>query len=167
MRKLIFIFITAIIAITGCNSSSSSNSNSNPKTESTSVTSGNDNNNTSSTAADNNNSKNADDNSKKATRQASKTDYEVTVGSSFSIEMASNPTTGYHWHWINRNSVSKVDSIGYRYIQDSPGKMGSGGKEVWTFTGKRSGTDTICFNYSRAWVKNTAANSKAFTVKVD
>jgi predicted secreted protein len=166
MKKLSFLLIMAIIAITGCNSSSS-NSNSNAGTESTSVTPGSDNNTSSSTATDDNSSKNVTDNNKKATRQAAKTDYEVAVGSSFSIEMTSNPTTGYRWHWMNRNSVSTVDSTGYRYIQDSPGKMGSGGKEVWTFTGKRSGTDTIRFDYNRAWAKKPAVNSKTFTVRVD
>lgn len=121
----------------------------------------------SSPAPDNNNSKNVVDNNKKETKAPAKYDYEVAVGSSFSIELASNPTTGYRWHWANRNSVSIVDTAGYSYTRSRPGMMGSGGKETWKFTGKKTGIDSIKFEYSRSWEKNPPIKSKAFFVKVD
>jgi len=167
MKTLVIFLFIIIIAITSCNNNNSNSSN----TDSNNATSSNNNSicntsKTTSSESDNNSSKEIVDNNKRETKTAIRTDYEISVGSSFTIELVSNPTTGYRWHWINRNKVNTIDTTGYRYVGDSPGKMGSGGKEIWTFTAKRTGTDTIKFQYSRSWQKNSETNTKIYSVKV-
>ncbi|MGD0711842.1 MAG: protease inhibitor I42 family protein [Bacteroidales bacterium] len=176
MRTLAILVIIAYSAVTSCNNTSSNsnangsntkNSDSSSKSSNISSSNNSDNKSNSSTASDNKNNQNTVDNNKKATRTAVKYDYEVAVGASFSIELGSNPTTGYRWHWVNRSSVSTVDTTGYKYVSSHPGMMGSGGKETWIFTGKKAGTDSLKFQYNRSWEKKPAVNLKEFSVKVD
>ncbi|HZK93014.1 MAG TPA: protease inhibitor I42 family protein [Prolixibacteraceae bacterium] len=94
------------------------------------------------------------------------TDYEIAVNDSFQIELDSNPTTGFAWKWTNKESVSIVDSTGTEYIPDAPSLTGSGGKEIWKFTGMKSGTDTIKMEYCRPWDPASAVNTKNITVEV-
>ena len=171
MRTLTIIVFIAFVAITACNNNSnvSNNSSSDSSSKDANV-SGSDNNSSkteNNTAnSENNSNKNAAESNKRATRTAFRCDYEVAVGASFSIELASNPTTGFRWHWVNRNSVSTIDSTGYSYKSSGAGKMGSGGAEVWTFTGRRSGTDTIKFQYNRSWEKKPALKTQVYSVNV-
>lgn len=177
MRTLAILVIIAYTAVTSCNntgSNSNANGSSTKNSDSSSSKSSNisssnnsDNKSNNSAASDNNNSQNTIDNNKKATSTAVKYDYEVAVGASFSIELGSNPTTGFRWHWVNRSSVSTVDTTGYKYVSSHPGMMGSGGKETWIFTGKKPGTDSLKFQYNRSWEKKPAVNLKVFSVKVD
>jgi inhibitor of cysteine peptidase len=96
-----------------------------------------------------------------------KYDYIVAVDSSFTIELVSNPTTGYTWQWANRKTESIVDTTGYSFLPDNPGTTGSTGKEKFVFKGKRSGIDSLKFLYKRSWDSDSPAkDSKVFTVKV-
>jgi len=95
-----------------------------------------------------------------------KTDYEIAVNESFQVELDSNPTTGFAWKWTNKESVSIVDSTGTEYVPDTPALTGGGGKEIWKFTGLKSGTDTIKLEYCRPWDTTSTANTKNVTVKV-
>ncbi len=87
-------------------------------------------------------------------------------GDSFQIELTSNPTTGYSWKWVNRKSVSIVDTIGYKYLPDSLGLVGSGGKEIWLFKGIKIGVDSLCFEYNRVWEANSTVNTKTIYVRI-
>ena len=95
-----------------------------------------------------------------------KTDFEISVNESFQVELDANPTTGFAWKWTNKDSVSIVDSTGTEYIPDTPALTGSGGKEIWKFTGLKSGTETIKMEYCRPWDTTSTANTKNVTVKV-
>jgi inhibitor of cysteine peptidase len=95
-----------------------------------------------------------------------KTDYEIAVNESIQIELDSNPTTGFAWKWTNKQSVSIVESAGTEYIPDTPALTGRGGKEIWKFTGLKTGTDTIKLEYCRAWETTSAVNRKNITVEV-
>jgi len=103
---------------------------------------------------------------KKTNSDNMETDYEIEVNDSFQIELDSNPTTGFAWKWTNKESVSIVDSTGTEYIPDAPALTGSGGKEIWKFTGLKSGNDTIKLEYCRPWDTTSAVNTKNVTVKV-
>ncbi|MBM4176751.1 MAG: protease inhibitor I42 family protein [Ignavibacteria bacterium] len=95
-----------------------------------------------------------------------KFDFDIEKGKSFQIELKSNPTTGYSWKWINRTSVSIVDTAGYKYLPDRPGLVGSGGKEIWTFKGMSIGNDSLRFEYNRSWEPNSTVESKTIYVRV-
>lgn len=93
-------------------------------------------------------------------------DYEIAVNESIQIELNSNPTTGFAWKWTNKESVSIVNLTGTEYIPDAPALTGSGGKEIWKFTGLKSGTDTIKLEYCQPWDTTSTVNTKNITVKV-
>ncbi|HPR31822.1 MAG TPA: protease inhibitor I42 family protein [Prolixibacteraceae bacterium] len=95
-------------------------------------------------------------------------DYEVAVGEDFQIEMNANHTTGYEWKWTNEASVAIVDTIGWTYESEGGGEMidGSGGKEIWTFTGISKGLDTLFFEYCRSWEANSSVDTLQYIVRV-
>lgn len=93
-----------------------------------------------------------------------KTEYEIGTGESFQIELASNPSTGYSWKWMNKQEVSVVDTVENQFVVDSAAKIGGGGREIWKFKGIKSGSEVIKLGYTRAWESGTAADTK--TIKV-
>lgn len=92
--------------------------------------------------------------------------YSVSVGETVDIKLTSNPTTGYKWHWSNMESVTVVESSGYKYIKDKPIQHGSGGIEVWTFIGVKPGKETIILEYCRSWDKENPVRIKEVVIKV-
>jgi predicted secreted protein len=95
-----------------------------------------------------------------------KPDFEISIGETISLSLISNRTTGYSWIWVNRDQISIVDTFDFDYIVDDPTKIGSGGKEIWNFIGKNTGTDTIKLEYKRLWEPNSTVESKKITVVV-
>ena len=95
-----------------------------------------------------------------------KTKYEIGVNDSLQINLESNPSTGYSWKWKNKNSISIVDSVGFSFINYHPERVGSGGKEVWSFKAKKVGTETIKLVYNRSWDEKSTIDSIAIIVRV-
>lgn len=93
-------------------------------------------------------------------------DYEISINGEFQIELISNPTTGYSWAWVNKQTVDIVDTVDWSYIADTPVIAGSGGKEIWIFKGIESGVDSIKMEYCRFWDSNSTIDSKIVIVKV-
>lgn len=98
--------------------------------------------------------------------KAMKTEYEIGIGESFQIELASNPSTGYSWKWTNKQEVSVVDTAGNQYIPDSPDRIGGGGREILKFKGLKSGSEVIKLEYTRAWESGPVADTKTIKVNV-
>jgi inhibitor of cysteine peptidase len=95
-----------------------------------------------------------------------KVDHEIAINESFQIELVSNPTTGYSWKWTNKQTVSILDTFDFKYICEKPELLGSGGKEIWIFRGKKCGIDTIKLEYCRSWEPNSTVSTKRIIVKV-
>jgi inhibitor of cysteine peptidase len=95
-----------------------------------------------------------------------KADYEIAVGESFTLELPTNPSTGYSWMWMNKSNASLLDSINYTYVPKKPIMMGSGGTAVWKFKGIKKGIDSIQLNYCRPWELNAPVQVKTIVVKV-
>ncbi len=91
---------------------------------------------------------------------------EVTVGQSFSIQLASNPSTGYQW--IVR-SVDRTLGQPKESFKSSDGAVGSGGKQRFRWSTKSplnlEGRHTIELAYQRSW--ETADSAKTFSVTVN
>jgi predicted secreted protein len=68
-------------------------------------------------------------------------------GEFFHIEMESNWSTGFHWSWINRESIRVADTTDLEYIIDDPDLEGSQGTEIWTFVAKLPGEESLLFAY--------------------
>jgi len=98
--------------------------------------------------------------------KAMKTEYEIGIGESFQIELASNPSTGYSWKWMNKQEMSVVDTTDNQYIPDGPDRIGGGGREIWKFKGLKSGSEVIKLGYTRAWESGPAADTKTIKVNV-
>ena len=88
----------------------------------------------------------------------------VKVSEVATIELASNPSTGYKWEIYKNNNkkVAKYKDNKYTSNGDE-GMIGSGGKETWTFETLKKGEATIMFEYKRA---NDKESGRKITYKI-
>jgi predicted secreted protein len=69
-------------------------------------------------------------------------------GDKFSIGLASNPTTGYHWELeFNSNYIQLIDR---EYRLHKTGLIGGGGEEIFEFLALEAGKTGITFSYLRS-----------------
>ena len=92
-------------------------------------------------------------------------DYTISPNSTFTITMISNISSGYSWHWENKERKGVVDSLKIEYIDEEEGR-GKDRKEIWTFIAKKKGTEKLVFVYKRSW-ETTYETEKIFLVKVE
>jgi len=92
----------------------------------------------------------------------------VAKGETFSIELASNPSTGYGWDVQLKSG--KASLVKEDYVSSAPaGSMivGGDGKEIFVFKANETGTVEIEAQYKRSWEKSVpAAKVKNFSVTV-
>lgn len=93
-------------------------------------------------------------------------DYVVPVKGRFQLLFRSNPSTGLQWYWMNRSQTLSVDTVGYGFLYDNPGRPGSHGTEYWTFEGKQPGIDTLEFQYRRFFGSAEAYDTTFVIVQV-
>jgi inhibitor of cysteine peptidase len=92
----------------------------------------------------------------------------ATAGQIFSIELASNPSTGYSWQLGKPLNTAVLQLVNNIFDQAQTNMIGAGGKEIWTFKAVGKGSATVDLNYTRPWEKNTpAAKTSSFQVMVD
>jgi len=75
------------------------------------------------------------------------------VGSTITVTLCSNPTTGFQWGEQAQISDTKVaKQTSHKIVAPAnTGMVGAPGNEVWTFEALKAGTSTISFSYSRPW----------------
>jgi inhibitor of cysteine peptidase len=89
----------------------------------------------------------------------------ASVGSTITLKLAENPTTGYSWN-LTTSSGLQVASDTYQ-PSDTTGKMvGSGGTHVWDIRAIQPGNQTIRAIYMRPWMP-VAGNETAFAMTVN
>ncbi len=92
---------------------------------------------------------------------------EVATGQSFSIQLGSNPTTGYKW---SIKSVDKTIGAPKESFKQGGGATGSGGTQRFTWSTKSpldlDGKHTIELEYQRPWAE-TVPPAKTFSVTVE
>jgi predicted secreted protein len=76
---------------------------------------------------------------------------EVEKGSTFTIVLDSNPTTGFQWQFASAVDENVISLSKTEYIKAEPGTIGSGGEEKWTFSADGLGETTINLIYVRPW----------------
>ena len=76
----------------------------------------------------------------------------IAVSGRLTVNLASNPTTGFEWELAELDAAI-VENTDQRYVPTPtlPGIAGSGGTEVWEFTGVAEGTTTLRLDYRRPW----------------
>ncbi len=78
---------------------------------------------------------------------------EVTPGSTITVTLWSNQTTGFKWsEEATIADQSIIQQIEHKYIPpEDEGLVGASGKEVWTFKALKKGTTTVSMEYSQPW----------------
>jgi len=89
------------------------------------------------------------------------------VGTSFTIILAANHTTGYSWRLAKPLDPDVLTQLNRTYSEDNSTRIGSGGRELWTFQPLRKGTTDIEFEYARPFEKDAApVNTAKYTVEI-
>ena len=79
---------------------------------------------------------------------------EVEVGSSFTVSLCSNATTGYKWSEAAQISDPAVlQQIDHKFVppRSDATVVGAAGTEVWTFKALNKGTTNVDMEYGRPW----------------
>jgi inhibitor of cysteine peptidase len=76
----------------------------------------------------------------------------LAVGQELVLKLASNPSTGYGWSLAERGTPV-LANLGKPTYQASGTLPGSGGAEMWTLRAAKVGSETLKFEYRRAWEK--------------
>jgi inhibitor of cysteine peptidase len=79
---------------------------------------------------------------------------EVEVGREFAIPLASNPTTGYRWDFIEPVDGRIVEFVESEYKGQEGERKGAGGEEIFAFRAVSQGTAKISLGYARWWERN-------------
>jgi len=98
-----------------------------------------------------------------------KADYQIAVNESFQVNLvATGNDGGYRWAWLNKKSITIVDSIDYDFILNNTDTLlnGDGGTEIWIFKGKKIGTQIIKLVCKQPWDPNSTIETKNIIVKV-
>jgi Predicted secreted protein len=88
------------------------------------------------------------------------TNITVVQGQNFTMQLQSNPSTGYHWQPSYNNS--SITLVNRTYIASSATLLGAPGADVFTFQGTTPGTSVITFNNISP--SNQTANSVNYTI---
>ncbi|MFD1315095.1 protease inhibitor I42 family protein [Namhaeicola litoreus] len=90
----------------------------------------------------------------------------VKVGEKFVIELPSNRSTGYSWHYIPKDN-SLIDSVKVSYETPQNGATGNLGIETWEFIANLKGEESLLFEYKRAWEDVEPAQTHIIHLKID
>ncbi len=80
--------------------------------------------------------------------QRDETSVDVDIGDIFSIELASNATTGYAWESTIGDEAVLLE-VDHRYLSPTTTQVGAGGYERFMYEAMASGDTTIEFEYRR------------------
>lgn len=89
------------------------------------------------------------------------------TGDEFSIELESNPSTGFGWVLTEQLKSSVVRMVSVSYRPPDPPVPGSPGTDFWTFRATGPGTAEITLGYLKQSVNpSEQADEAVFTVEV-
>lgn len=74
------------------------------------------------------------------------------VGDTVTIDLCSNPTTGFEWKENpDISDVSVLEQTSHEFISPGTDVLGQAGCEVWVFKTLKKGESTVSFEYSQPW----------------
>jgi len=88
------------------------------------------------------------------------------VGSTFTITLPSNRTTGYSWALEDRLNGAIVAYYSKSYAARATSLIGAPGIELWTFSAVGRGRALIAMKYVRPWEKTAPPAKEALYVVV-
>ena len=84
-------------------------------------------------------------------------------GQEFKIILESNPTSGFRW--FPTFDVSIINLISHDFQSSTATRIGSPGKDIFTFLAIRSGSDKLKMLYKRSWEERFVAE-RVFVINV-
>lgn len=78
-------------------------------------------------------------------------EFTVEIGDKITVELCSNPTTGFRWEYETIGDVVLKEEDYDFEEPESEGVMGAAGREVWTFEAVEKGATELRMEYSRSW----------------
>jgi predicted secreted protein len=99
-------------------------------------------------------------------RVASEKMLRVESGSTWTVLLPANRTTGYSWNLAPLPNPAPIENTGHNYEAKTSGLAGSGGDERWTFHAAAPGETTLKFAYARPWEKNNPAKTLSINIRV-
>ncbi len=88
----------------------------------------------------------------------------VRPGETFSISLASNPSTGYSWKMDFSEEEKNLALLDSKHVAASEPMPGAPGKQVYTFKALKAGQTKIRLVYGRPWAPSSADTREVFTV---
>ena len=89
----------------------------------------------------------------------------LAVGQTYSINLDSNPTTGYSWKLASpTNQVFMLVTNSYKPRKNTTRVVGSGGVERWTFKTVGKGRAELALEYVRPWEKEAVGRTNVAIV---
>ncbi|MBN1691830.1 MAG: protease inhibitor I42 family protein [Dehalococcoidia bacterium] len=74
------------------------------------------------------------------------------VGSTITVTLCSNPTTGFSWgEQAKISDTAVLKQTSQKMVAATTGMVGAPGNQEWTFEALKAGSGTASFSYSRPW----------------
>jgi inhibitor of cysteine peptidase len=89
-------------------------------------------------------------------KESARKQLNVAVGQEFTVTLASNATTGYHWELAAPLDEAVVKLVNSEYQTPETSALGAPGQEIWTFQAVGKGQTVIDLKYVRPWEKDVA-----------
>ncbi|MGA3360068.1 MAG: protease inhibitor I42 family protein [Halobacteriota archaeon] len=99
-------------------------------------------------------------NTSNATALREATNLTVVQGQNFTIQLQSNPSTGYQWEPTYNNA--SITLVNQTYVASNISALGAPGTDLFTFLATQTGTSVITFNYVSP--ANQTTNSVNYTI---
>jgi inhibitor of cysteine peptidase len=75
----------------------------------------------------------------------------VAVGSTLTLALCANPTTGFQWEEIAIGDPEVMQETDREYQAPDSDALGASGREVWTFDTVMEGQTTLSTSYGQPW----------------
>ncbi len=75
---------------------------------------------------------------------------QVTVGDIITVELCSNPTTGFQWEY-ETTGRTVLQETAHDFVPPGSDEPGTPGKDIWTFEAIEKGETELRMEYSRPW----------------
>jgi inhibitor of cysteine peptidase len=85
----------------------------------------------------------------------------VRPGEKFTIELQSNPSTGYRWHLLYFDK-SILNLISSEFATKPTNQIGTAGIQRFNFEATKKGTTSIKLIYKRSWESETVKSNEFF-----
>lgn len=91
----------------------------------------------------------------------------IPLGKTFTIDLDSNPSTGFSWQLANISDKTVLEIVKKEYVGQGSLTVGSPGTERWIFKSVGIGKTALTFEYKRSWEdKEEAQRTEVYSIIV-